>query len=219
MEKRVRFSHPLEYWKEFDENTGILQDLDNIKHLQKPKQEIAVSPKAIDITDKYDNGKRSRGKVARSITEAVQSFQAEDEKTSVRKFIAHYKRTTVHVPERMNYRKSQNAVISQFEKTDSSSLDSTIENDTKFCKLCNSDLLTGDQTCPSLSYGGKYYTPLRPPTQRPLSLPTLHRKTFEERLLPHSTHNDHCAYTKYIRTDYKGTPVPQSTPFIVQLFE
>lgn len=217
MEKRVRFSHPLEYWKEFDENTGILQDLDNIKHLQKAKQEIAVSSKAIDITDKYDNGKRSRGKVARSITEAVQSFQDQDEKTSVRKFIAHYKRTTVHVPEKINYTKKQNAVISQFGMTNSGAVDNKIENDSEFCKLCNSDLLTGDQTCPSLSYGGKYYSPLRPPAQRPLSLPSIHRKTFEERLLPHSTHNGHC--TKYIRTDYRGIPVSQSTPFIVQLFE
>lgn len=211
MGKRVRFSQPLEYWKDFNEDTVALPELKT-----KARKDTSIKHKPLEPNTALNNGniKRTRGKVVRSITDAVQAFQIEDEKTSVRKFIAHYKRTTVHIPDRSPNRKVHNVIVSEFEKTNSNVSNSKLESKNKLCTLCNS--LPVGQTFRN----NEVYTLVREPSQSSYLLPSnSQRKTFDERLLPFSAHTHNCEYLKYLRTSYTGIPTNQPTPMIVQLFE
>lgn len=209
--KKVRFSQPLEYWREFDSTTiAPVPEIKSKIHLPKPKEVTSVKSTSshweLNSNLAKGNVKRTRG--VRSITDAVQAFQTDDEKNSVRKFIAHYKRTTVrHVPETViSSRQSvHNVIVREFEKIPNvnSISDGKKENKEHLCKVCS----TVAQSDASSLYN------------RPYKLPSINyqsRKTFDERLLPFTGHSQNCVeYSRYLRTGCRT----QSTPLIVQLFE
>lgn len=207
--KKVRFSQPLEYRREYD-NTHFditLPEIKNKTHLPKPRLATSVkSASTWDINSSTKcNVKRTKG--VRSITDAVQAFRTDDEKNSVRKFIAHYKRTTVRVPDHraIQHRTVHSVIVSEFEKVPSESLpDGKKESDEQLCKLC----------CSGTSQSAGTYLPSY---YRSYVLPSINsqRKTFDERLLPFAGHSHNCEYLRYLRMGGRT----QSTPLIVQLFE
>lgn len=238
--KRVRFSQPLEFWKEFDRDSGQLLDEngnleepvkktdENTKEKERKSYEEKVSKKLSERREK----RRGKARVSRTITEAVESLKLEDEKTSVRKFIAHYKRSTAR-DFRLQNKPTQRGIVCEQEENQPANdviSDSHQHNNSTRCKLCkfSRKTLALDRKENRKSECCTKTLTLKQKT-RASSLPSLDfngRKLFEERLLP-DDYDDKCTLKKHVKYGCHGagfrggTSVSYltPTPLIVQLFE
>lgn len=222
--KRVRFSQPLEFWKEFDRDSGQLL---NENGNSEPDREIKSSTKEEErksyeekVSKKLNERREKRcGKTrkARTITEAVENLQLEDEKTSVRKFIAHYKRSTAS-DLRVQNKPPQRGIVREHEENQP-----TNDDNNSLCKLCKFSRKNLALHRKAKRNSESCIETLQ--KTRASILPSLDgRKLFEERLLPGDdkcTLQNHVQYGCYGAVFRGGTSVSYltPTPLIVQLFE
>ena len=228
--RRVQFSSPLEYWREFDKETGEVYELMDLKISE--GEEMKQPLKSVDTCDKEQgkDTKKSNSKVApktQSITEVVHAFEKRQRK-----------RTDVS-KQTQEKRQDLNAVQKRSVKHPSSSLHTK--------QLKHGRLLCNVSTCSKLSKEGEFLLNLREKPSliesyctysfsssmgmltsfKVSSLPLVSKsqKLYDERLLPRTAFgsvNKKYSSIKHVRNGGGLPPVvgkTMSTPYIVQLFD
>ncbi|EDO41790.1 predicted protein [Nematostella vectensis] len=244
--KKVRFSQPLEYWKEFDSETGCLLDKDESVNSQKGnsfKREDTCKTETCKLKDssvKRGNAEIRRARFrATTISQVVQSFRSDEERNSVRKFIAHYKRCSVRVSQHFQSAKQMCYKDNSIEN-DHLKLEDRCSGDNRnaTCNFCGKDARKTSSTKRSLSDDGDgHCCEILGYLKRPRKAGKLPdacngRKIYDERLLPsvhpktsHKLPNISSSRTQSkfmtqasVNTLQNTNPL-QSTPQICQLFE
>lgn len=227
--RRVQFSSPLEYWREFDRETGEIYKLKDSKI---PEEEEMKQPlKNIETCDK-DQGKDAQkldykgAPKTQSITDVIQAFQKRQ-----------YKRIDVS-KQTQEKRKDLNAFQKRNVKPPSGSLHTK--------QLKHGRLLCNVPTCSKLATDGEFLLNLRDKPSliqsyctysfsssmgmltsfkvSPLPLVSTSRKLYDERLLPRTAFGSVDRKYSSIRTARNDSGLPPvvgklSTPYIVQLFD
>lgn len=227
--RKVQFSNPLEYWREFDKETGEMYELDDSKSPdeEKMQQQLKNIETSCDNQDRNAQEKLDcKGAVkTQSITDVIQAFQKRQ-----------YRRIDVS-KQTQEKRQNFNAVIKRNVKSSSSSLHTK--------QLKHSRLLCNVSTCSKLATDGEFLLNLRKEPSliqsyctysfsssmamltgfkvSPLPLVSTSRKLYDERLLPRTAFTSVERKYPSIRTakcDGGLPPVGKlSTPYIVQLFD
>ena len=228
--RKVQFSTPLEYWREFDKETGEMYELDDSKNTD--EEEMKQQLKNIVTHDKdqdTDNGQEKLdGKVAvktQRITDVIQAFQKRQ-----------YRR--VDVPKQtQEKRQNLNDVTIRKAKSSASSLHTKqLKHSPLLCNVSTSSKLETDKEFlvnlrkePSLIQSYCTYSfsssmgMLTGFKVSPLPLVSTSRKVYDERLLPRTVFTSVERKYPSIRTAKYDSGLPPvgkpSTPYIVQLFD
>lgn len=224
--RRVQFSCPLEYWREFDRETGEVYELKDSKipegeEMKQPLKNIETCDK--DAPQKLDYKGAPK---TQSITDVIEALQKRQ-----------HKRIDVS-KQKQGKRQDLNAVQKRNVKPPPSSLHTK--------QLKNGRLLCNVTTCSKLATDGEFLLNLhkRPSLIEsyctysfsssmgmltsfkvsPLPLVSTSRKLYEERLLPCTAFGSVDRKYSSIRTTRNDGRLPPvvgklSTPYIVQLFD
>jgi len=222
--RKVKFSRPLEYWKEYDKETGNISELKD----SRVKENLALQSKKRTDTSRQNNDPKGRTK-SQSIAKVVEAFQKrQNEKLNVLKQSEEKEKDCISGCK-------QNVKLSVFTPITPGSLH--IKKPDKNRKLHSVE------NCPKLTTDGtllcnfhkessriqnyctySFSTSLRMLTsfkERPfLPIVCSSRKLYDDRLLP-NTPAESCMRRNY-QTAGKGLPhvvKKLTTPYIVQLFE
>ena len=213
--KRVQFSEPLEYWREFDKETGELCEE------KKPgEQQESIRYCGENVDDKLDQSGIEERTYTETQTELIQSLnKVEDTRIGTQRQIK-------------DKRKECSVESKQIVKLDASYLPKKqltknspircLEESSKTSGKINLNLRGA---CPVLQ---KYCAPTAVSTsigKKPSPLPLgFNRKIYDERLLPSSFKSGNKSWNSSSKTGETGTGLPPvvgnvRTPHIVQLFD
>lgn len=219
--RKVQFSRPLEYWREFDKETGELRE---IKDSRVKEVELSQHCKNVETLHNTDRGNSGQNIAkTQSITEVIQAFQKRHDRR-----INALKQVEEKSPKDCTERKQRLKLAS------SSSYNKQLHKRSLLCNVSNcSKLDTGEKFLWNLRkespHVQSYFTYsfstslcmltsfTAPP---PLPLVCTKSKVYDERLLP-STFESARGYPSS-KTRENGLPPvigKLTTPYIVQLFD
>lgn len=220
--RKVKFSRPLEYWKEFDKETGNISELKE----SRVKENLALQSKKRTDTSRQNNDPKGRTK-SPSIVNVVEAFQKrQNERLNVLKQSEEKEKDCISGCK-------QNVKLSVF--TPGSLLIKKPDKNRKLHSVENCPKLTTDDGALLSNFQKEssqiqsyctysFSTSLRMLTgfkERPfLPIVCSNRKLYDDRLLP-NTSAENCMRRNY-ETAGKGLPhvvKKLTTPYIVQLFE
>lgn len=219
--RKVKFSRPLEYWKEFDKETGNISELKD----SRIKENLASQSKKETDTSRQNNNPKGRTK-SQSIAEVIEAFQnRQNEKWNVLKQSEEKRKDCMSGCK-------QNVKLSVFtpgslhiKKPDKNRKLHSVANCPKLTTngalLCNfhKEYSQIQNYCTySFSTSLRMLTSLKEPPFLPIVCSS--RKLYDERLLP-NTPGENCMRKNY-QTAGKGLSHvvnKLTTPYIVQLFE
>ena len=227
--RKVQFSRPLEYWREYDKETGQLSELKDSKIKEKSTQHS----KNVEVFDKNrENSSQQNidckgGAKTQSITEVIQAFQKrQNKKLNVLKQADEKRKDCITGCK-------QNVKLSA--ATSSSLHLKQLNNRKLFCNVANCSKLTTDggylvnlhkessliqSYCTySFSTSLSMLTSFKVPPSSPFVCTS--RKLYDERLLPNTPQS---AARNYYSPKTFGSELPPvagklPTPHIVQLFD
>lgn len=219
--RKVKFSRPLEYWKEYDKETGNISELKD----SRVKENLVLQSKKRTDVSRQNNDSKGRTK-SQSIAKVVEAFQKrQNEKLNVLKQSEEKEKDCISGCK-------QNVKLSVF--TPGSLHIKKPEKNRKLHSVANCPKLTTDGAllcnfhkessriqnyCTySFSTSLRMLTSFKEPPFLPIVCSS--RKLYDDRLLP-NTPAENCMRGNY-QTAGKGLPhvvKKLSTPYIVQLFE
>lgn len=213
--RRVQFSEPLEYWREYDKETGELCEEKNPGEQQ---ESIQYCGENVDKLDQSDIEERNH---TESQTELIQSFnKLEDPRIGAQRQIKE-KRKECSVESKQNV-KLDTSCLHKKQLTKNSPI-RCLEESSKASGKINLNLRGA---CPLLQ---KYCVPTAAVStslgKKPSPLPLgFNRKIYDERLLPSSFKSGNKNWNSSSKTGETGTGLPPvvgnvRTPHIVQLFD
>lgn len=213
--KRVQFSEPLEYWREFDKETGELCEE------KKPgEQQESIQYCGENVGDKLDPNGIEERTYTESQTELIQSLnKVEDTRIGTQRQIKD-KRKECSVESKQNV-KLDASCLPKKQLTKNSPIRCLEESSKTSGKIS----LNLRGACPVLH---KYCAPTAVSTstgKKPSPLPLgFNRKIYDERLLPSSFKSGNKSWNSSSKTGETGTGLPPvvgnvRTPHIVQLFD
>ncbi|XP_078370229.1 uncharacterized protein LOC144653966 [Oculina patagonica] len=223
--RRVQFSSPLEYWREFDKETGEVYELKDLKIAEGEGMKQPLKNIETYDNDQSKNAQKGVPKT-QSITDVIQAFQKRQ-----------YKRIDVS-KQTQEKRQDFSAVQKRNVKPSSGSLHTK--------QLKHGRLLCNVSTCSKLANDGEFLLNLREKPSliqsyctysfsssmgmltgfkvSPLPLVSTSSKLYDERLLPRTAFGTVDRKYSSIRTARNDGGLPSvfgksSTPYIVQLFD
>ena len=220
--RKVQFSRPLEYWREFDKETGELSEITDAKVKE---VELSQHCKNVETLDNIDRGNSGQSIAkTQSITEVIQSFQKRQDRR-----IYALRQVEEKSPKDCNTERKQRLKLAS-----SSSYNKQLHKRSLLCNVAN---------CSKLDTSEKFLWNLRKESPHvqgyftysfstslcmltsfkappPLPLVCTKSKVYDERLLP-STFESARGYPSP-KTRENGLPPvigKLPTPYIVQLFD
>lgn len=219
--RKVKFSRPLEYWKEFDKETGNISELKD----SRVKENLALQSKKRTDTSRQNNDPKGRTK-SQSIAKVVEAFQKrQNEKLNVLKQseekekdcisgckqnvkLSVFTPGSVHIKKPDKNRKPHSVVNCPKLTTDGALLCNFQKESSRIQNYCTYSFSTSLRMLTGFK-------------ERPfLPIVCSSRKLYDDRLLP-NTPAENCMSGNY-QTAGKALPhvvKKLTTPYIVQLFE
>lgn len=219
--RKVKFSRPLEYWKEYDKETGNISELKD----SRVKENLALQSKKRTDISRQNNDSKGRTK-SQSIAKVVEAFQKrQNEKLNVLKQseekekdcisgckqnvkLSLFTPGSLHIKKPDKNRKLHSVANCPKLTTDGALLSNFHKESSRIQNYCTY----------SFSTSLRMLTSFKEPPFLPIVCSS--RKLYDDRLLP-NTPAENCTRGNY-ETAGKGLPhvvKKLSTPYIVQLFE